>query len=37
MNDQKQIITPIKNSEDQEKLKAKYEAEIETAEQKALD
>jgi len=38
MTDQKEEkITPIKNSEDQEKLKAKYEAEIETAEQKALD
>ena len=34
---EKEIITPIKNSEDQQKVIAKYEAEIEIQKQKALD
>ncbi|KLL04012.1 MAG: hypothetical protein MRERV_8c051 [Mycoplasmataceae bacterium RV_VA103A] len=34
---EKEKITPIKNSEDLEKLKAKYEQEIEQHKQEALD
>jgi hypothetical protein len=37
MNDKNEKITPIKNSEDHNKIVAKYEAEIEAEKQKALD
>jgi hypothetical protein len=37
MNETENKITAIKNSEDQEKVKQKYEAEISAKEQQALD
>jgi hypothetical protein len=37
MNEQKEKITAVKNSEDLEKLKADYEKEIERHKQEALD
>ena len=37
MTDQKEIITPLKNSEDLEKLKTKYEEEITQHKQAAID
>ena len=36
MNDPEQKITPAQISENQQKLKAKYEAEIETAQEEIL-